>query len=72
MDDSGSPSVKDVTSYYVISGVIIHENYITQMERKVQQYKSLNFIGKYMDAEIHVHDIYESTQIFRTNTFKKI
>jgi hypothetical protein len=64
VDDSGSPSVKDNTSYYVISGVIIHETDINQMEREVQQYKSLNFIIGYKNAEIHVHDIYKSQRKF--------
>jgi hypothetical protein len=35
VDDSGSPSPKDNSSYYVISGVIVHESDINQMERKV-------------------------------------
>ena len=64
VDDSGSPSLKDNSSYYVISGVIVHEIDINQMERKVQQYKSLNFISGYKDAEIHAHDIYKSQRKF--------
>jgi hypothetical protein len=32
VDDSGSPSAKDNTDYYVISGLIIHETDIRQVE----------------------------------------
>jgi hypothetical protein len=71
VDDSGSPSVKDNTSYYVISGVIVHEIDINQMERKVQQYKSLNFIRGYEDAEIHVHDIYKGQRKFSELTLPR-
>jgi hypothetical protein len=32
VDDSGSPSIKDNSDYYVISGVIIHETNVYPVE----------------------------------------
>ena len=57
--------MKDHTDYYVISGVIIHELYIREIEVETQNYKIQNF-GKYNDCEIHVHDIFKGTREFES------
>jgi hypothetical protein len=55
VDDSGSPSVKDVTSYYVISGVIVHENYITQGSGGLELPDAFIFpVGLSYDIEIYL------------------
>jgi hypothetical protein len=53
VDDSGSPSMKDNSDYYVISGVIIHETDIYPVEGATQTYK--NRFEEFKRAEIHVH-----------------
>jgi Protein of unknown function (DUF3800) len=62
VDDSGSPSTKDNTDYYVISGVIIHETQIYPVEIATQSYKK-KFV-EFNEAEIHVHDIYKGQNEF--------
>jgi hypothetical protein len=51
-DDSGNNVLSD-GNYYVISGVIVHESNYDFVDDKMEEYKSLNFIGNYKDAEIH-------------------
>ena len=64
VDDSGSPDLKDRSGYYVISGVIIHELHIRNIEVETQYYKENNF-GKYNNCEIHVSDIFNETREFK-------
>lgn len=71
MDDSGSPLSKDNSAYYVISGVIIHESNIQDVEQFIREYKAANFMGDYASAEIHVHDIYKSKPPFSSLTLEK-
>jgi hypothetical protein len=65
-DDAGNSSVSD-GKYYVISGVIVHESSYDFVVDKIEDYKELNFIGRYKNAEIHVHDIWQGK-----NEFEKI
>jgi hypothetical protein len=60
VDDAGTPSVKDLGNYYVISGVIIEDRDLFFIERKVEDYRKLFFVKPYTDEEIHVHNIYHS------------
>jgi hypothetical protein len=62
VDDSGSPSMKDNSDYYVISGVIIHETDIYPVEGATQTYK--NRFEEFKRAEIHVHDIFKGQNEF--------
>ncbi|MGC1132043.1 MAG: DUF3800 domain-containing protein [Nitrososphaeraceae archaeon] len=71
VDDSGNPLFKDNSAYYVISGLIIHESNIQDVEQFTQEYKDRNFEGEYTNAEIHVHDIYKSQPPFSGLTLEK-
>jgi hypothetical protein len=72
VDDSGSPNAKDDTKFYVITGAIVHETDLNQIEGMIQHYKKENFnLPEYLDAEIHVHDIYKGQREFRTLTKEK-
>lgn len=64
VDDSGVPDLNDSSPFYVISGVIIHESDMTNMKKKVDQFKDENFKSNYVNAEIHTHDIYKSRDVF--------
>ena len=70
VDDSGSPNPKDSSDYYVISGIIVHELDIRNLERNTQNYKD-NFFKEYSNCEIHVHDIYKSQKEFSSLTLKR-
>lgn len=71
VDDSGNPSANDGSKHYVISGVIVHERDLFQMEKNVQAYKRKHFVGAYGDAEIHVHEIYKGKGKFSSLTLQK-
>ncbi len=62
-DDSGNSSLRD-GKYYVISGIIIHESTYDFVIDKIAEYRSLNFIDHYKDAEIHVHEIWQGKEKF--------
>lgn len=70
VDDSGSPSMRDNSDYYVVSGAIIHELDIRQVEIRTQQYKKKHF-REYAKEEIHVHDIYKSQRGFSGLTINR-
>jgi hypothetical protein len=56
VDDSGNPNYTG-GRYYVLSGIIIYESHLRDTERKVKEYKQNNFVGKYIDDEVHVYSI---------------
>jgi hypothetical protein len=70
VNDSSIPSAKDNTDYHVISGLIIHQTCIRQVEIRTQEYKCKYL--KYADIEIHVHDIFKSQRKFSTLTLVRI
>jgi Protein of unknown function (DUF3800) len=69
VDDSGSPGLKDGT-FYVITGVILHESIIRDFEKATQVYKRTHF-REYANCEIHTHDIYKSKRDFSDLTLKR-
>lgn len=72
VDDSGSPHAKDDTKFYVITGVIVHETDLHQVEGMIQYYKNQHFTSpEFVDAEVHVHDIYKGQNEFATLTKEK-
>lgn len=64
VDDSGSPNSADQTNYFVLSGVIVHDNKIKDLQKAVCDYKHANFVDAYVDSEIHSHNINKSTGDF--------
>lgn len=64
IDDSGNPDLKADKRLFVLSSVLIHEKDLTMIKGIVNDYKKNNFEGKYLEAEIHTHDIYKSVEDF--------
>ena len=64
VDDSGSPSMKDNSDYYVITGAVVHEMDIYGIEAATQLYNSKFQEYKYGQTEIHVHDIFKGQNEF--------
>jgi len=64
IDDSGSSNTKDSSRYYVLSGTIIHESDYKDIKQDVFNYKLKHFKDDYIDAEIHVHELYKSQPPF--------
>ena len=64
VDDSGSPNNADQTNYFVLSGVIVHDDKIKDLQKDVCDYKHANFVNEYVDSEIHSHNIHKSTGDF--------
>lgn len=60
VDESGTEDLTDDTRFFVIGGVIVHEDDLIPMEEKIQWYKDSNFYGFAKDAEIHLHQMYRS------------
>ena len=72
VDESGVEEISDNTRYFVVSGSIFHENSLESMKTHVIEFKKDHFIGKYKNAEIHVHDIYKGQKQFYGLTPKEI
>ena len=64
IDESGVPSFNDTSKYYMLCGVIVHNDKIKAMKRSVFDYKQTYFINNYIDAEIHTHNICKSKDEF--------
>ena len=65
VDDSGSPSYKDHTNYFILAGIIVNDNKIKDLQKTVFEYKHANFVDEFIESEIHVHHIYKSKGDFR-------
>ena len=64
IDESGVPSYNDTSRYYLLCGVIVHNDKIKAMKRGVFDYKQVYFVNNYIDAEIHTHNICKSKDEF--------
>lgn len=64
VDESGSPNYKDYSRHFVLSGIIVDDNKIKDLQRDVFEYKQSYFRDGFVDSEIHTHDIYKSRQDF--------
>ena len=69
VDDSGTPRHTDHTDYFVLSGVIVHDEHIKKLQRAVFEYTQSNFTVDFIDSEIHAYDIYNSQKNFRQIDF---
>jgi hypothetical protein len=63
VDDSGSHDLNGGI-FYVLSGIIIHEIHLQEIEKKVRDYKINNFVGKYANDEVHVYEIVNRSENF--------
>lgn len=59
VDDSGSSSRRDHTSHFVLSGIIVEDGKIKDLQKAMFEYKQSNFTGDFVDAEVHTYDIYK-------------
>jgi hypothetical protein len=64
IDESGVPSNKDASKYYLLSGIIVHHDNIKSMKKSVFNYKHIDFVNNYIDAEIHTHNICKAKDEF--------
>ena len=69
VDDSGTPRHTDHVDYFILSGIIVHDDYIKKLQRDVFEYTQSNFVGDLVDSEIHVYDIYNSHKNFQRVSF---
>jgi len=65
VDDAGSSNTKDQSRYYVLSGVIVDENYYKEIKKIIHEFQINFFKDDYIDAEIHTHEIYKSKPPFK-------
>ena len=59
VDDSGSSRHMDHTDYFILSGIIVEDDKIKNLQKAVFEYNQSNFTGNFIDAEIHTYDIYK-------------
>lgn len=64
IDESGVPSTKDPNKYYLLSGIIVHHDNIKSVKQSVFNYKHMDFVNNYIDAEIHTHNICKAKDEF--------
>lgn len=64
IDESGMPDFRDNTKYYLLTGVIIHQDKIKQVKQDVFSYKHRHFKNGYVEAEIHTHNICKAKKEF--------
>ena len=60
VDESGSPNYKDKSNHFILSGIIVDDENIKKLQKDVFEYKQSYFSNKFVDSEIHTHDIYRS------------
>lgn len=67
VDESGAFSHNDHTPYFVLSGVVVpSDNEIKKLQKAVFEYKQSNFMGRFIDAEIHTYEIYHADKDFKS------
>ena len=64
VDDSGSSNYTDHTNYFILSGIIVKDDKIKNLQKAVFEYKQSNFTGDFIDAEIHTYNIYKKREKF--------
>lgn len=71
IDDAGSSNTKDNSRYYILSATIVDEKDYKNIKQQIFQYKLDHFMGDYIDAEIHVHELYKSKPPFSSVLLKE-
>lgn len=64
IDDAGSSNTKDNSRYYILSATIVDEKDYKSVKQQIFQYKLDRFRGDYIEAEVHVHELYKSKPPF--------
>ena len=64
IDETGTPSFKDSSRYFLLSGIIVHESNIKKVKRAVFDFKDEYFRDSYIEAEIHMHEMFRSKKDF--------
>lgn len=64
IDETGTPSYKDSPRYFLLTGIVVHENNIKKMKKTVFNFKQEYFTDSYIEAEIHMHEMFRSKNDF--------
>lgn len=64
IDETGTPSFKDSPRYFLLTGIVIHENDIKKVKKTVFDFKQEYFKESYIEAEIHMHEMFRSKNDF--------
>ena len=64
VDESGVEEENDETKYFVVSGVIFHENDLEELKQKITKLSWQEFPEKFRGNEIHIHDIFRGKKDF--------
>ena len=71
VDESGTPDHADHTDYFVLTGVMVPDDKIKDLQKYVFEYKHANFVGDFIDEEIHTYDICSAKKAFESITQAK-
>lgn len=71
VDESGTEDLTDDSPYYITSGTIVDENYLSTLKREIKNYKDVNFVGDLSGSEIHLYDMYNCRNHFKGITTEK-
>ena len=72
VDESGTEQRSEKSRYFVVSGVVVHEHHVDDMEICMDQTRGMLLPERFQGREIHVHDIYKGKQAFRGITPNEI
>lgn len=64
IDETGTPSHKDLPRYFLLTGIIVHESDVKYLKKTVFNFKYEHFINGYIESEIHLHDMFRSKNNF--------
>lgn len=64
VDETGTPSHRDSQRYFLLTGVIIHENDVKGLKKTVFDFKLEHFSNGYVESELHMHDMFRSKNDF--------
>lgn len=64
VDESGTEQTREKSRYFVVSGAVVHENHVANLERCVDRISNERFPTKFKGLEIHMHNIYKGKREF--------
>lgn len=68
VDESGNPSMRHQSRFFIASGAIFDIEDFDHMEKTVRSFKDEVFSGKFRGHEIHMYDIVGGKNKFRDMT----